>query len=116
MSHRIGACCDTGHWPRSALYAIECLRILKGRIISFHFKDVNEYGMGAHDVPWGTGINDVKGMLTEVHRQGVKAVFSVEYEYYSENLLPESLRVWPISIRSRANLRASCMSPLAPRL
>ena len=89
LSKRIGACCDTGHWPRSGLNAIKCLKKLKGRIISFHFKDVNVMGPKAHDVPWGTGINDVKGMLTEIHRQGVKAVFSIEYEYNWENSLPE---------------------------
>jgi sugar phosphate isomerase/epimerase len=89
LSKRIGACCDTGHWPRSGLNAVECLKKLEGRIISFHFKDVNEKGHSAHDVPWGTGINDVKGMLTEVYRQGVRAVFSIEYEYHWENSLPE---------------------------
>lgn len=89
LSKRIGACCDTGHWPRSGLNAIECLKKLEGRIISFHFKDVNKMGHDAHDVPWGTGINDVKGMMTEVHRQGVKAVFSIEYEYNWDNSLPE---------------------------
>ena len=81
LSKRIGACCDTGHWPRSGLNAVECLKKLEGRIISFHFKDLNKMGGDAHDVPWGTGINDVHGMLTEVKRQGVKAVFSIEYEY-----------------------------------
>ncbi len=89
LSKRIGACCDTGHWPRSALYTLECLKMLQGRIVSFHFKDVNKYGHDAHDVPWGTGINNVKGMLTEIHRQGVKAVFSIEYEYNWDNSLPE---------------------------
>ncbi len=89
LSKRIGACCDTGHWPRSGLNAVECLKKLEGRIISFHFKDVNKTGGEAHDVPWGTGINNVKGMLTEVHRQGVKAVFSIEYEYNWDNSLPE---------------------------
>ena len=43
-SKRIGACCDTGHWPRSGLNPIDCLKKLKGRIISFHFKDLNELG------------------------------------------------------------------------
>jgi sugar phosphate isomerase/epimerase len=89
LSKRIGACCDTGHWPRSGLNALDCLKKLEGRIISFHFKDVNKTGGDAHDVPWGTGINNVKGMLAEIHRQGVKAVFSVEYEYNTNNLLPE---------------------------
>ena len=31
---RIGACADTGHWVRSNLKPVDCLRILKGRIVS----------------------------------------------------------------------------------
>ena len=80
-SKRIGACCDTGHWMRSDLNPVECLRKLEGRIISFHLKDLNEFGPKAHDVPWGTGRGDIKGILAEVKRQGIKPVFSMEYEY-----------------------------------
>jgi sugar phosphate isomerase/epimerase len=80
-SKRIGACCDTGHWMRSDLDPVECLKKLEGRIISFHMKDLNEYGPKAHDVPWGTGRGDVQGMLTEVKRQKIKPVFSMEYEH-----------------------------------
>lgn len=88
-SKRIGACADTGHWPRSGLNSLECLKKLEGRIISFHFKDLNKMGADAHDVPWGTGICDVKAMLTEIHRQKIKAVFSIEYEYNWDNSVPE---------------------------
>lgn len=88
-SRRIGACADTGHWMRSGLNPLQCLKKLEGRIISFHFKDLNKSGGGAHDVPWGTGQGDVKAMLTEIHRQGVKAVFSIEYEHNWDNSLPE---------------------------
>jgi sugar phosphate isomerase/epimerase len=88
-SKRIGSCSDTGHWPRSGLNPIECLKKLEGRIISFHFKDLNQMGPEAHDVPWGTGVCDVKGMLAEIHRQGLKAVFSIEYEHNWDNSLPE---------------------------
>ncbi len=88
-SKRIGACADTGHWGRSGLNPLECLKKLEGRIISFHFKDLNQFGPEAHDVPWGTGVCDVKGMLAEIRRQGVKAVFSIEYEYHWEESLPE---------------------------
>jgi sugar phosphate isomerase/epimerase len=86
---RLGACADTGHWMRSELNPIEQLKKLEGRIISFHFKDLNRFGSGAHDVPWGTGAGDVRGMLTEIHRQGLKAVFSIEYEHNWLNSLPE---------------------------
>jgi sugar phosphate isomerase/epimerase len=88
-SKRIGSCSDTGHWSRSGLNPIACLKKLQGRIISFHFKDLNELGPDAHDVPWGTGVCNVKGMLAEIHRQGVKAVFSIEYEYNWDHAMPE---------------------------
>ena len=88
-SKRIGACADTGHWARSGFVPLDCIKKLKGRIISFHFKDLNKMGMDAHDVPWGTGVCDVKGMLMEIHRQKLKAVFSIEYEYHWDNSLPE---------------------------
>ena len=88
-SKRIGACGDTGHWLRSGLNPVECLKKLEGRIINFHFKDLNKAGPEARDVPWGTGVSDVKGMLTEVRRQGIKAVFLIEYEFLSPTLLQE---------------------------
>jgi len=82
LSKHIGSCSDTGHWMRSGLNPIECLKKLEGRIVSLHFKDLDKMG-GGHDVPWGTGAGDVKGMLTELKRQGFKGVFSIEYEYSS---------------------------------
>lgn len=85
----IGACCDTGHWVRSGVDPVEALKKLKGRIICFHFKDLNKRARNAHDVPWGTGVCNVRGMLTEVYRQGIKPVFSIEYEYHWENSLPD---------------------------
>ena len=88
-SKRIGACADTGHWMRSDLNPVEQLKKLAGRIISFHFKDLNKFGGDAHDVPWGTGEGNVKAMLTEIHRQGIKAVFSIEYEHNWTTSVPE---------------------------
>ena len=88
-SKRIGACADTGHWVRSGLNPLDCLKKLAGRIISFHFKDLNRLSPVAHDVPWGTGVCDVRGMLMEIRRQKLKAVFSIEYEYHWDNSLPE---------------------------
>jgi sugar phosphate isomerase/epimerase len=78
---RIGACCDTGHWLRSGVHPVEALKKLEGRIISFHLKDLTEFNdKHAQDVPWGTGRGDIKAILTEVKRQGLKPVFSIEYE------------------------------------
>jgi len=78
--HRIGSCADTGHWVRSGLKPVECLRILKGRIISSHLKDLNEFGKPeAHDLPFGTGVSDVPAILNELHvdNAGRKLVLEV---------------------------------------
>lgn len=86
---RIGSCADTGHWVRSGLKPVECLRILKGRIMSSHLKDLNEMGPGAHDVPYGTGVSDIPGILDELKSQGFAGNLSIEYEHNWETSLPE---------------------------
>lgn len=80
-SQRMGACADTGHWARSELDPVDCLRKLRGRIISLHFKDLDERTRGGRDVIWGTGKSDADGMLSELARQGFAGVFSLEYEH-----------------------------------
>jgi sugar phosphate isomerase/epimerase len=86
---RIGACADTGHWVRSGLKPVDCLRILKGRIVCSHLKDLNEFSLAAHDVPYGTGVSDVGGILDELKSQNFEGSLSVEYEYHWENSSPE---------------------------
>ena len=78
---RIGSCADTGHWVRSGLKPLDCLRILKGRIVSSHLKDLHAALPSGHDVPYGTGISDVPGILEEFRSQGFDGPISVEYEY-----------------------------------
>jgi len=73
---RVGACADTGHWPRSGLGTVESLKKLEGRIIELHFKDITD----GVDQPWGTGKGDARAMLEELHRQGFKGQIYVEYE------------------------------------
>lgn len=87
---RIGGCCDTGHWVRSGLKPIECLRKMEGRIVSFHLKDVAVWGQpAARDVPLGTGLADYTGVLKELKRQGFRGVMALEYEHDSPKLLEE---------------------------
>jgi sugar phosphate isomerase/epimerase len=86
---RIGSCADTGHWVRSHLQPVDCLRILKGRIISSHLKDLNEMGLNAHDVPYGTGVSDVPAILLELKNQGFTGNISIEYETHWETSSPE---------------------------
>jgi sugar phosphate isomerase/epimerase len=88
--HRIGACADTGHWVRSGLKPVDCLKILKGRIVSSHLKDLNEFGkVEAHDVPYGQGVSEIAAILDEFKAQKMSGNISVEYEYNWENSVPE---------------------------
>jgi sugar phosphate isomerase/epimerase/HEAT repeat protein len=81
LSPRLGACADTGHWMRSGVTPMDAINLLQWRIITFHFKDLNEMGKGAHDVPWGTGKGDIPALLRRLRQQGFRGVFSAEYEY-----------------------------------
>jgi sugar phosphate isomerase/epimerase len=77
---RFGACADTGHWPRSAMPAIDCLRKYTGRIESTHLKDTDKIGLGAKDVVFGTGANGTAVLLAEYKAQGFHGPMSIEYE------------------------------------
>ena len=89
-SKRIGACADTGHWMRSGVQPVEALKLLEGRIVASHLKDLNEFGVNsAHDVPWGTGKAGMDDILAELKRQDFGGVFSVEYEHNWDNSVPE---------------------------
>jgi sugar phosphate isomerase/epimerase len=104
----MGACADTGHWLRSGLDPVECLKKLEGRVITLHFKDLvpeepkaqdtaaatskkkkKSESKAMHDVPWGTGVGDVKAQMVELKRQHFHGVFGVEYEYNWDNSMPE---------------------------
>ncbi len=84
----MGACADTGHWLRSGLDPVECLKKLEGRVITLHFKDLvpdeakaqakapatgkkkkQSESKAMHDVPWGTGVGNLKEQLAELKRQ-----------------------------------------------
>jgi sugar phosphate isomerase/epimerase len=85
----LGVCADVGHYVRSGLDTVETLKKLEGRLIALHFKDLNEKAPKAHDVPWGTGVSNAKGMLAELKRQHFKGAICIEYEYNWENSSPE---------------------------
>ncbi len=73
----VGACCDTGHWVRSGLDPLECVKKFKGRITSFHIKDLNDQ---KRDVPLGQGVCKIAEILQECSDQKVRGTFSIEYE------------------------------------
>jgi sugar phosphate isomerase/epimerase len=86
---RIGAAADTGHWMRSGLQPVECLRILKGHLISSHLKDLHELGAKGHDMPYGTGASGIPALLDELKAQNFQGNISIEYEYNWDNSLPD---------------------------
>ena len=86
---RIGSCADVGHWVRSGLVPVDCLKILHGRVMSVHLKDLNEKSPDAHDVPAGTGVSDIPGILDELKRQNFAGNISIEYEYDWTTSVPE---------------------------
>jgi len=78
--YRLGSCADTGHWVRSGIQPVDALRVLEGRIISLHLKDVDTFGRDAEDVIFGTGVGNVSGILDELKRQNFAGHISIEYE------------------------------------
>lgn len=89
QSSRIGSCSDVGHWKRSGLDPIACLKKLKGHIKELHFKDIASASPTAADTVWGTGVCNVKGMLQELKDQHFKGLFSIEYEADPDNNMPQ---------------------------
>jgi sugar phosphate isomerase/epimerase len=87
---RMGACADVGHWVRSGLKPVDCIRILKGRIFDSHLKDLTAFGdPKAHDLPFGTGQSGIADILAEYHAQGFAGPVHVEYEHNWETSVPE---------------------------
>ena len=86
---RIGACADLGHWCTSELKPIDCLRILKGHIISVHLKDKSEMGSKGVVVPAGKGVVDVAACIAELKKQDFKGHFSIEHENDWKDSVPK---------------------------
>jgi sugar phosphate isomerase/epimerase len=86
---RIGACADTGHWATSGLKPLECLQILKGRIISTHLKERATIGKSGPDIVYGTGVSEIGAMLDELKAQGFQGHISIEYENNWDHSVPD---------------------------
>lgn len=85
---RVGACADLGHWCTSNLKPVECLRILKGRIVSVHFKDKKDFG-NAPVVVAGTGVVDSAACLEELKKQNFNGHISIEHENDWKDSVPQ---------------------------
>jgi sugar phosphate isomerase/epimerase len=89
----LGSCADVGHWSRSGLDAVECLKKLEGHIFGVHFKDVKEFNKtDAEDVITGTGVNNFPAIFAELKRQGFTGLFSIERENNWQNNVPDVIQ------------------------
>lgn len=85
-----GACGDLGHWVRSGLDPVECLKMLEGHLISIHAKDLDTYGnLEANDVKVGSGVIDYEAVLEELKRQNFTGPIYIECEHDWENNLED---------------------------
>jgi len=81
LDERIGACADTGHWMRTGVNPVEALRLLEGRIINVHLKDLNVFAdKKAYDVPFGQGEAHIHDILAELTLQNYSGFLAIEHE------------------------------------
>ncbi|MFA7227937.1 MAG: family 16 glycoside hydrolase [Melioribacteraceae bacterium] len=91
VDFRIGVCGDTGHWLRSGINPVEALRLLKGRVIDVHLKDLNEAGRTeAYDVPFGKGKSNIHDILAELSLQNYRGFLTIEHEKAEDAEKPET--------------------------
>ena len=86
---RFGACADIGHYVRSGIKPVDALRILKGRVMSCHLKDLSEFAPSGHDMPFGEGVSDIPAVLDELRKQDFVGNISIEYEYNWDHSVPD---------------------------
>ena len=85
-----GVCADLGHWERSGLNPVECLKKLEGNILGVHLKDIHQSNNpDANDVVIGKGVINFPAIIDEFKRQQFKGVIHVECEHKMENNLAE---------------------------
>lgn len=86
----IYACADIGHWERSGLDPIECLKKLNGKIVDVHLKDVKEFNkIDADNMILGKGIINLNGIFEELKNQKFNGQITIEHEQDWLNNVPE---------------------------
>ena len=84
------ACADLGHWVRSGLDPVKCLKMLEGKIICLHVKDLDAAGnLKANDVMVGTGVIDYPAIVAELKRQRFDGYVYIEREGNWDHNIPD---------------------------
>lgn len=90
----IGACADIGHWARSGLNPVDCLKKLDGHVIGAHLKDIVTFDkVDAADTVVGKGVIDFPAVFKEFKRQNFKGAFSIEHESNWYHNLPDVILI-----------------------
>jgi sugar phosphate isomerase/epimerase len=74
---------------RSGIKPVDALKVLKGRVVSSHLKDLDVFKPEGHDMPYGQGVSDISGILKMYDRMKLEGSVSVEYEFNWDNNLSE---------------------------
>lgn len=77
LDKKVGSCSDVGHWLRSGFEAVPSLKLLSGRVVELHLKDINA---DKADVPFGTGRIDYPGVFKQLKADKFDGFLSIEYE------------------------------------
>ena len=86
----IGACADIGHWARSGLDPVDCLKKLDGHLIGAHLKDIVKFDdTKAADTVVSKGVIDFPAVFAEFKRQNFNGTFSIEHESNWYHNLPD---------------------------
>ena len=107
MGHpNIGACADLGHWPRSGLDPVECLKKLEGHVYGVHLKDIKTFNdTEAADTIVGKGIIDYPAVFRELKRQKFKGMLSIEHESNWYHSLPDIIETIQFYNKQVADLK-----------
>jgi sugar phosphate isomerase/epimerase len=86
----IGCCADLGHWARSGLDPVECLKKVEGHVLGVHLKDIKTFNdVRAQDTPVSKGVLNYPAIFQELARQKFKGMLAIEQESNWYNSLPD---------------------------
>lgn len=86
----LGACADLGHWARSGLNPVDCLKKLEGHVYGVHLKDIKTFdNTKAEDTVVGKGVLVFPEIFQELKRQNFKGMISIEHESNWYHSLPD---------------------------
>jgi sugar phosphate isomerase/epimerase len=92
-TERMGACADAGQWARSGLDPVESLRKLKGRILSFHLKDIaRKNDPDSRNTVFGEGEGEFARALKELKALGYRGITAIDFEHDSPALQEDMAR------------------------